>query len=94
MGKKEKENRAAMMQQKEPATTTINEVLNQKIDKKIALATEGFTSDMRRYGPILLKDRTQLSVENALTICDYIINMKREINPRLSYIKYTIQFLV
>jgi len=43
------------MQQKEPAATTINEVLNQKIDKKIALATEGFTSDMRRYGPVLLR---------------------------------------
>jgi hypothetical protein len=56
MGKREKENRAAMMQQKEPATTTtINEVLNQKIDKKIALATEGFTSDMRRYGPVILR---------------------------------------
>jgi len=95
MGRREKENRAAMMQQKEPTTTTtINEVLNQKIDKKIALATEGFTSDMRRYGPVLLKDRTQLSVGNALTVCDYIISMKREINPRLSYIKYTIQFLV
>jgi integrase len=33
-----------------------------------------------------------LSKENALTICDYIIAMKREVNPRLSYKKSTIQF--
>jgi len=48
---------------------------------------------MRRYGPVLLKERSELSKENALTICDYIIAMKREVNPKLSYIKYTIQFL-
>jgi uncharacterized protein YihD (DUF1040 family) len=28
-----------------------------------------------------------------LTICDYVIAMKREINPRLNYKKYTIQVL-
>jgi hypothetical protein len=40
-----------------------------------------------------LRDRSRLSKENALTICDYIISMKREINPRLSYKKHTIQVL-
>ena len=28
-----------------------------------------------------------------MTICDYIIAMKREINPRYNYVRYTIQFL-
>ena len=28
-----------------------------------------------------------------MTVCDYIVVMKREINPRLSYRKNTIQFL-
>ena len=40
-----------------------------------------------------LRDRTKLSRENAAVIADYIIAMKREVNPRLNYIKYTIQFL-
>jgi hypothetical protein len=35
----------------------------------------------------------RLSKENALTICDYIIAMKREINPRINTIRSTIQFL-
>jgi hypothetical protein len=47
---------------------------------KIALATEGFAT--KGY-QALLSDRTRLSKENALTVCDYIIAMKREVNPRL-----------
>jgi len=42
---------------------------------------------------LVLRDRSRLSRENALTITEYIIAMKREINPRLSTIKNTIQFL-
>jgi hypothetical protein len=42
---------------------------------------------------MVLKDRSRLSKENALIICDYIIATKREINPRLSYKRNTIQFL-
>jgi uncharacterized protein YihD (DUF1040 family) len=61
------------------------------IERKIALATEGFTADM--FCKLVLKDRSRLSKENALTVCDYIIAMKREVNPRLSYKKYIIQFL-
>ena len=61
------------------------------LERKIALATEGFTTD--RFCKLVLSDRDRLSEENALTICDYIIAMKREVNPRLSYKKNTIQFL-
>jgi uncharacterized protein YihD (DUF1040 family) len=62
-----------------------------EIDRKVTLATEGFTT--AKYCEIVLRDRNRLSKENALVICDYIIAMKREINPRLNYIKNTIQFL-
>jgi len=68
-------------------TKQIQEVL----DKKIGIATEGFTRD--RFCELVLKDRNRLSNENAMTICDYIISMKSEINPRLNTIRSTIQFL-
>jgi integrase/recombinase XerD len=82
-------------------TTATSKVKDLEIEKeekeienmKIALATEGFTSSMHSYGEALLKDRNRLSQENALTICDYIIAMKREINPRINTIRTTIQFL-
>jgi hypothetical protein len=61
------------------------------LERKISLATEGFTT--HKFCELVLRDRNRLSKENALTICDYIIAMKREVNPRLSYKKYTIQFL-
>jgi hypothetical protein len=61
------------------------------LDRKITMATEGFTTD--RFCELVLKDRRRLSNENALTICDYVIAMKREVNPRFSYKKNTIQFL-
>jgi hypothetical protein len=61
------------------------------LERKITLATEGFTT--RKFCELVLRDRSRLSKKNALTICDYIIAMKREINPRLSYKRYTIQIL-
>jgi integrase/recombinase XerD len=61
------------------------------LDRKITLATEGFTTD--RFCELVLRDRKRLSDENALTICDYIIAMKREVNPRLSYKRTIIQIL-
>ena len=64
---------------------------NEELERKITLATEGFTT--HKFCELVLKDRTRLSKENALTICEYIIAMKREVNPRLSYKKYTIEFL-
>jgi hypothetical protein len=61
-----------------------------ELDKKITLATEGFTL---KFCESLLRDRSRLSKENALVICDYVIAMKREINPRLNTVNTTIQFL-
>src|ERR1044072_3472527 len=61
------------------------------INKKILLVTEGFTR--HKFCELVLKDRNRLSKENALTICDYLLAMRREINPRLSYKRNTIQFL-
>jgi integrase/recombinase XerD len=60
-------------------------------DRKITLATEGFTTN--KFCELVLRDRNRLSKENALAVCDYIIAMKREINPRLTTIRTTIQFL-
>jgi hypothetical protein len=74
-----------------PAATAIKHlaIIDMSSDRKIALATEGFTPDMRRYEALLMmrtdnNSRSELSVskENALTMCDYIISMKREVNPR------------
>ena len=57
-------------------------------DRMITLATEGFTTN--KFCELVLRDRNRLSKENALTVCDYIIAMKREINPRYNYVRYTI----
>jgi hypothetical protein len=64
---------------------------NKELDKKITLVTEGIIT--AKYCELSLSDRTRLSKENAQTICNYIIDMKREINHRLNTIKTTIQFL-
>src|SRR5919198_4468528 len=61
------------------------------LERKISLATEGFTT--HKFCELVLRDRSRLSKENALTICDYIIAMKREVNPRLTYKRYTVQIL-
>lgn len=56
----------------------------------IILATEGFIT---KFSESTLRDRSRLSQENALAVAEYIISMKRKVNPRLGYIQYTIQFL-
>jgi uncharacterized protein YihD (DUF1040 family) len=61
------------------------------LEGKITIATEGFTTD--RFCKLVLRDRNRLSDENTLTICDYAIAMKREINPRLSCKRNIIQIL-
>ena len=71
------------VREEEAATYELN-----SLEKKIILATEGF---MTKFSESTLRDK--LSKENALAVADYIIAMKREINPRLNYIRYTIQFL-
>src|SRR5215510_1358072 len=62
------------------------------LERKINMATEGFTTT--KFCELILRDRNRLSKENALTVSDYIIAMKREINPRLSYKKTTMQIIV
>ncbi len=61
------------------------------LEKKITIATEGFTTS--KLCELILRDRNRLSKENALTVSEYIIAMKREVNPRLGYKKLTIQFI-
>jgi len=60
------------------------------LESKIILATEGF---MTKYSESTLRNRSKLSEENASVIAEYILAMKREVNPRLNYMKDTIQFL-
>jgi len=62
-----------------------------ELARKITIAAEGFTT--HKFCELVLKDRNRLSKEKALTVCDYAIAMKREVNPRLSYKRYTIQVL-
>jgi integrase/recombinase XerD len=74
------------------STTTTATVAQEAalLERKIVLATEGFTT---KFCTLVLKDRNRMSQENALVLAEYIIALKREVNPRLSYIRYTIQFL-
>jgi hypothetical protein len=65
--------------------------VDEVLDRKISIVTEGFTTG--RFCELVLRDRNRLSKENALTVCDYIIAMKTEINPRLNTIRTTVQFL-
>lgn len=64
---------------------------NELLGKKINAAVEGFGTT--RFCELILRDRNRLSKENALTVSDYIIAMKREVNPRLNYKKSTIQII-
>ena len=57
------------------------------LERKITIATEDFITG--KFCKLVLR----ISDENALTICEYVIAMKREINPRLSYKRNNIQFL-
>ncbi len=66
-----------------PASSSSSPVVDYiQLQKKIASAIEGFT---KKFCELVLRDRNRVSEENALTISDHIIGMKREINPRLSY---------
>ena len=57
------------------------------LERKITLATEGFTT---KFCELILRDRNRLSKENALVVAEYAVAMKREVNPRPSYLRYTI----
>ncbi|HEX7178592.1 MAG TPA: hypothetical protein VF220_02630, partial [Nitrososphaeraceae archaeon] len=74
-----------------PYTVTSPSVSNEKdVAEKVRLATEHLPTPLCAS---LLLDRSRMSKDNAVVLADYIIAMKREINPRLSYIKNNIQFL-
>ena len=66
-------------------------VNNSELNRKITLATECFTTT--KSPELILKDRDRLTEQNAITVCNYVIAFKHEVNPRPSYIQYTIQFL-
>jgi integrase len=72
-----------------------NNQLSSSLDKdlqdKIVQVTKDFGSI--KVCEIILNDRARLSKENALTACDYILVMKREINPSLLTIRNAIQIL-
>jgi integrase len=78
------------------ASTAVNKSFMKKeqeealIERKIILATEDFTTNFCKS---ILKDKSKLSECNALVVAEYLIAMKRETNPRPSYIRCTIQFL-
>ena len=58
---------------------------NELLEKKISTAAEGFGTT--RFCELILRDRNRLSKENALTVSDYIIAMKRasmRLSKRLS----------
>jgi hypothetical protein len=59
-------------------------------DRKVDLITAGLQLRYNKY----LKDISQISRENALVICNYILAMKTEINPSNEYRKTTIQVLI
>jgi hypothetical protein len=73
------------------ATTTKDNDEDLETQRKITLATEGFTTD--KFCELILRDRNRLSKENALTVSNYIMAMKREINRRPNTIRTAIQFL-
>src|SRR5690348_12492176 len=84
-------NRRGRLSNKSLETALAPIITNSELNRKIGLATDCFTTT--KASELILKDRTRLSEENALTVCNYIIAFKHEVNPRPSYIQSTIQFL-
>jgi hypothetical protein len=78
MARRSKKSIAEILATSASSSPTVDNI---QLQKKIASAIEGFTT---KFCELFLRDRNRISEENALTICDYIIAMKREINPRLS----------
>jgi len=74
-----------------PYAVTLSSILTEKdVAEKVRLALEHLHLP---FYESLLMDRARMSKENAAVLADYIIAMKREINPRASYVKNNIQFL-
>ncbi|MGA8911635.1 MAG: hypothetical protein WB443_02120 [Nitrososphaeraceae archaeon] len=61
------------------------------LERGINLAGGGFNTV--KFCELILMDGNRLSEEAASTICERVIAMKMEVNPRLNYEKSTIQFL-
>jgi integrase/recombinase XerD len=64
---------------------------NELLEKKINAAAEDFGTT--RFCELILRDGNRLSRENALTVSEYIIAMRREINPRINYKRSTLQII-
>jgi integrase/recombinase XerD len=93
--KKEKEKDIIIPQQpQQPQPQQQSPSSNEELllQRKINLVTEGFMT-ITKSPEFILSDRNRLSAENALTVCNYLLDMKREINPKPSYVKSTIQIL-
>src|SRR5919202_5138627 len=80
--------RAGRLSNKSLETALAPVATNHELNRKIALATECFTTS--KTSELILKDRTRLCEENALTVCNYIIAFRHEVNPRPSYIYHSI----
>lgn len=61
------------------------------LEMKISMAFEGFATT--KFYELILKYTNRLCIENALTFSEYIIAMKREVNPRLNYKKSNMQII-
>jgi hypothetical protein len=61
---------------KKPISPSIAADDHEELERKISLATKGFTM---KFCEALLKDRNRLSKENSLTIAEYIISMKTDL---------------
>ena len=72
----------------ESLSAAINDTAILITNRKISLMTEGLPCHVENW----LRSRT--SNENALTISEYILSLRREINPSQNYTKMQIQALV
>jgi hypothetical protein len=61
-------------------TETLTSKEDLELQRKITIATEGFGTT--KFCELILRDRTRISKDNALTVSNYIIAMQHEINPR------------
>ena len=81
-----------MQQQKTSAQyyQNLNQNTDTLFDRKVDLVTAGLQQHNNNY----LRDESQVSRENALAICNYILAMKTEINLSDNYRGVTIRLIV
>jgi hypothetical protein len=56
---------------KEVTEILVSKTVGTELERKIALAIEGFTTT--KFCELILRDRNRISKENALTISEYIL---------------------